>query len=1125
MPEENKRLGDFELLREIGRGGMGVVYEARQISLRRRVALKVLPPGLGLTGQAVQRFEREAQAAAKLHHTNIVPVYATGEDQGCHYFAMELVEGQSLSQVLDGLSGARSNPLMEATVTRLATGAAEAGDAADATDVAEKRPAAEPPPAASGSTTSFSDTDTGGRQWFDTAARLMADVADALHYAHGQGVIHRDVKPANLLLSGDGRLCLGDFGLARVVQEPGMTVSGSFMGTPAYMSPEQVAAGRVKLDHRTDVYSLGAVLYEMLTLRRPFSGDSREQILTGILSKEPRPPRRINPRVPLDLETICLKAMEKDPDRRYATAEGMAADLRQYLQRGLIAARRAGPLRRAGKFVGRHPVATVTVIAVLVVAVLAVFAWNASVRQSREAALRAFADARYFLSQGEHEPALERIETALAQSPELPEARLLRARLLMKQRRYDDAVAEARGMLEADPGDWTGHLILALAANAPPAFRIAGISGDEHLAEVERLAPETADAFHLRALAEEGTAEAVALLDRALAIDPAHAGAIHERSRRHAEQKNFEAALRDADRLVAVRPRSAQGHRLAGRLYVEQHDTEHALEKLADALRIDPDDPITLNERARLYGTLGRYDEAFADLDRAIEMDPEYPRSHLERAELNQALQQLDAAVEDARRAIAIKPDYGEADVLLFNTLFALGRTEELAEEMRRWEEGSAELADTMEPEDRAGLHIGRAYVRMMQQQLEAALADMERAVEIAPDDWSVYGQRAAFRRMLGDAAGANEDCARSAGFELTDANALLTRGRSMLEGFCASPALAMADFSRVIKMAPWWADPYLQRGKALQEAQRHEEARADFDRAIEHAPAWGEAYAARGRHHLRRESFEDALADLDRAAELGLGTQSWGNEEENLLQDRVQARLRLGREPDALALLDGTLAERPEWSAAHATKTLALINLGRTGEALEATDAGIAADREGGGSPFWLGILHPVRAALRGAGSGDCEGARADLEEAERLAGTAVWGPVVLAVVADVQVNVLREYCPALYDGPLALERVRKALAVFENDNFRGTLGAVLYAEEQYDEALEVLQRLDDDLEFDEPDDLFYLAMTHWKLGRRAEARGVYDRAAARLDATYPNDRTLRRQQREAAALLGVGS
>jgi serine/threonine protein kinase/Tfp pilus assembly protein PilF len=531
LPSE--RLGDFELLREIGRGGMGVVYEARQISLKRRVALKVLPPGLGLTDRAVQRFEREAQAAAKLHHTHIVPVYATGQDQGCHYYAMELVEGQSLSQVLDDLRGQRTSPLLETTVTMKGAGTSDA-PAPEPTDTAESA--------------SHSDTDTGGRQWFDTVAKLLAAVGDALHYAHERGVIHRDVKPANLLLSGDGRLCLGDFGLARVAQEPGMTVSGSFLGTPAYMSPEQVAAGRVKLDHRTDVYSL--------------LGDSREQILTGILSKDPKPPRRLNARIPIDLETICLKAMEKDPDRRYATAEEMAADLKQFLQRGLIAARRAGPLRRAGKFLRRHPLAAVTAAALLVVAVLAGFAWTAQRRQSHEAALRAFADARYYMSQGEYESGLERVEAALARSPHLAEARLLRARLLMRLRRYDDAVAEASGMVEADPGDWTGHLILALAANAPEsAFRVTVIPSGEHLAEVERLAPDTADAYHLRAVAADDATEAIALLDRALTIDPSHAEALYERSRRHAEHGRStlrrSARYRPCDRAV----RAGAAHR------------------------------------------------------------------------------------------------------------------------------------------------------------------------------------------------------------------------------------------------------------------------------------------------------------------------------------------------------------------------------------------------------------------------------------------------------------------------------------------------------------------------------------------------------------------------------------
>ena len=306
-----KRLGDFELLREIGRGGMGIVYEARQVSLDRRVALKVLPPALGLTSQATQRFEREARAAAKLHHTNIVPVHAIGEQDGHHFYAMDLIEGQSLDRVLSDLVDEESNPLMEATVTQT---------------LAEIRPRPSTP-SQEVERTSLSDTSAGGREWFDTVAKLMAEVANGLHYAHGQKIIHRDIKPANLMLSKEGRLCVTDFGLARVLQEPGITVTGSFLGTPAYMSPEQIAAGRIKVDHRTDVYSLGVVLYEMLTLQRPFPGESREVILNGVLTKRPKPPRRINAKIPVDLETICLKALEKEPGDRYATAAEFADDL------------------------------------------------------------------------------------------------------------------------------------------------------------------------------------------------------------------------------------------------------------------------------------------------------------------------------------------------------------------------------------------------------------------------------------------------------------------------------------------------------------------------------------------------------------------------------------------------------------------------------------------------------------------------------------------------------------------------------------------------------------------------------------------------------------------------------
>jgi serine/threonine protein kinase len=364
-----KRLGDFEIVHELGRGGMGIVYEARQVSLNRRVALKVLSGGLGLTAKAVQRFRREAEAAARLHHTNIVPVYATGEADGIHFYAMELIAGPSLDQVL--------RQLRQATQQRSATEPASAAVAKDSSSLDLEATGPYVPEASSLPSLSASSLSSDSH-YFDTVARMIAEVADALDYAHQEGVIHRDLKPSNLLLAPTGRLSLNDFGLARMLEQPGMTMSGEFVGTPSYMSPEQITAGRIPLDHRTDIYSLGATLYELLTLQPPHQGQSREQVLAQIAHKEPRAPRRLRKQVPLDLETICLKCLEKDPDRRYQTAGQLAEDLRRYVNRFAISARRAGPVQRLVKWARRQPgLAAGLACAVLAVGIALAFAYRA----------------------------------------------------------------------------------------------------------------------------------------------------------------------------------------------------------------------------------------------------------------------------------------------------------------------------------------------------------------------------------------------------------------------------------------------------------------------------------------------------------------------------------------------------------------------------------------------------------------------------------------------------------------------------------------------------------------------------------------------------------------------------
>ncbi|HET6203666.1 MAG TPA: protein kinase [Planctomycetota bacterium] len=295
-----ERIGDFRLIKRLGQGGMGVVYLAEQESLRRLVALKVLRPEQAGAFEAGTRFEREVQAIAKLRHPNIVTVFANGEEKGIRYFAMELVPGKGLDE-------------------RLREAAAR-----------------------------------GERVPIPTVLRWVAQIARALQCAHEAGIVHRDVKPSNVWIAADGRATLVDFGLARDVRAATLTVTGEFRGTPYYASPEQVAAKRVPIDARTDVYSLGVTLFECVTGRVPFEGETTEQVFAQILLEEPPAPRRLNPSIPRDLETVILEAIEKDPGRRYATAGAFAEDLEALLEVRPIRARPAGAATRVGKWARRN---------------------------------------------------------------------------------------------------------------------------------------------------------------------------------------------------------------------------------------------------------------------------------------------------------------------------------------------------------------------------------------------------------------------------------------------------------------------------------------------------------------------------------------------------------------------------------------------------------------------------------------------------------------------------------------------------------------------------------------------------------------------------------------------------
>src|SRR5437879_5552300 len=290
-------LGDYELLEEIGRGGQGVVFRARQKSLNRIVALKVIRLGQWASKAHLKRFRLEAEAAARLEHPGIVPIHEVGERDGSCYFSMKFVEGGQLDEVV------KRSPMS-----------------------------------------------------MRRAAELIAKVARTVHYAHEHGILHRDLKPGNILLDPKGEPHLTDFGLARLVEsESSVTQTLDVLGTPSYMTPEQAVGNNAAVSNVTDVYGLGAVFYQLLTGQPPFAGGTTYETIKLLLDTEPRKPRLLNPKIDRDLSTICLKCLEKDPKRRYSSALALAEDLERWLKHEPIQARRTGIFARGKKWVQRNP--------------------------------------------------------------------------------------------------------------------------------------------------------------------------------------------------------------------------------------------------------------------------------------------------------------------------------------------------------------------------------------------------------------------------------------------------------------------------------------------------------------------------------------------------------------------------------------------------------------------------------------------------------------------------------------------------------------------------------------------------------------------------------------------------
>lgn len=349
-PQEQNRLGDYEILGELGRGGMGTVFEAEQISMGRRVALKVLPFAALAQEKALQRFRNEVRAAAALDHPHVVSVFFVGEARGIHYFSMQLIRGQTLAQFIEATRRELSERL-EIPTSSSESRSAVGNDAPTIDSDANTAESTFHEEQARISTAVNSRRDI---KRYRIAARLGIQAAEGLQHAHDQGVLHRDIKPGNLMLDKEGELYVTDFGLARIEADAGMTMTGDILGTLRYMAPEQALAKRVVIDHRADVYALGATLYELLTLRPAFGETDRSELLKRIAFDEPTPLRKLDRHIPDELETVVLTAMAKSPEERYQSAQELADDLQAYLDDRPIVAKPPSTWDRIRKYCQRH---------------------------------------------------------------------------------------------------------------------------------------------------------------------------------------------------------------------------------------------------------------------------------------------------------------------------------------------------------------------------------------------------------------------------------------------------------------------------------------------------------------------------------------------------------------------------------------------------------------------------------------------------------------------------------------------------------------------------------------------------------------------------------------------------
>lgn len=641
--------GKYEIVGELARGAMGVVYVARQPGLERLIAIKVLREGEEATQEQVVRFHREAEVASKLRHPNIVPIHDVGIHEGKHYFTMDYIDGETL----------------EARLKR-------------------------------------------GRISVNEAVELMEKIARAIHYAHTKGVVHRDLKPSNLLLDDQGEPHVTDFGLARRMDvKSALTRSGTALGTPFYMAPEQICGDNEAIDARTDVFALGVILYEMLAGRRPFSGNSAVEIFQQVTIEEPTPLTRIEPSVPKDLEAVCEKALEKQIERRYASAHELAEDLARFRRGEPVFAKPISWTDRTMRKLRRHRVtagfAALSIVSALMAGGLAGWHHVSTRQEIAEHAVEVERERERAESAHREKDRLDRERAEAERRARESEytSTILAAQMLAREKQWDDAMRKLDAAIQLDDAraEAYGERGRVLRARKRPQEAIAEFDEAARRAPKEGVWPyERGCAWHELGELEKAEAD----LTIAINLGPAPAAYHLARGIVRTERGDDKGAIEDFSWAIHRDGRKHEPWKRRGQCHLRLRDWAKAEEDFTRGLSVYSQSAECLIGRAQARFELRRFADAVNDCDRYVKIKPADPQGYLMRGRALFAGGNPERALGDFEEALSLDKSLADAAWGRAEALEALERNEEARDAWKAFLAGWPE--DTRAPAAREHL-------------------------------------------------------------------------------------------------------------------------------------------------------------------------------------------------------------------------------------------------------------------------------------------------------------------------------------------------------------------------------------------------------------------------------------